>query len=77
MLLALNALLETHAVVHISNDKTWTTLIDPPENHDCILECCEYHLVYLGKGNFVKLVERQQLLITIHSDDDVKTVELG
>ena len=77
MLLALNALLETHAVVHISNDKTWTTLNDPPENHDRILEHCEYHLVYLGKGNFIELVERQRPLIVIHSDDDVKTVELG
>ena len=59
VLLALNALLETHAVVHISNGKTWTTLNDPPENHDRILERCEYHLVYLGKGNFIELVKRQ------------------
>ena len=77
VLLALNALLETHAVVHISNGKTWTTLNDPPENHDHILEICEYHLVYLGKGNFVELVERQRPPIIVHSDDDVKTVELG
>ena len=77
VLLALNALLETHAVVHISNGKTWMTLNDPPENHDRILERCEYHLVYLGKGNFIELAERQQPLIVVHSDDDVKTVELG
>ena len=38
VLLALNALLETHAVVHISNGKTRTTLNDPLKNHDCILE---------------------------------------
>ena len=38
VLLALNAPLETHAVVHINENKTWTTLSDPPENHDHILE---------------------------------------
>ena len=77
VLLALNALLETHAFVHISNGKTWTTLNDPPENHDRILERCEYHLVYLGRGNFVELVERQRPLIIVHSDEDVKTVKIG
>ena len=77
VLLALNALLETHAVVHISNGQTWTTLNDPPENHDRILERCEYHLVYLGKGTFIKLVERQRPLIVVHTDDDIKTVEIG
>ena len=76
VLLALNALLETHAVVHISNGKTWTTLNDPPENHDRILERCEYHLAYLGRGNFVELVERQRPLITVHSDEEVKTIEI-
>ena len=77
MLLALNALLETHAVVHINEGKTWTTLNDPLENHDHILEQCEYHLVFLGRGNFVKLVERQRPLITVYSDEDVKTIEIG
>ena len=77
VLLALNALLETHAVVHISNGKTWTTLNDPLENHDRILERCEYHLAYLGRGNFVELVETQRPLIIVHSDEEVKTVEIG
>ena len=77
MLLALNALLETHAVVHISNNQMWTTLNDPPESHDRILERCDYHLVYLGKGNFIELAERQRPLIVIHTDDDIKTVEIG
>ena len=77
VLLALNALIETHAVVHISNNQMWTTLNDPPENHDRILERCDYHLVYLGKGNFIELAERQWPLIVIHTDDDIKTVEIG
>ena len=77
MLLALNALLETHAAVHISNNRMWTTLNDPPENHDSILKRCDYHLVYLGNGNFIELAERQRPLIVVHTDDDIKTVEIG
>ena len=38
VLLALNTLLETHAIVHINENKIWTTLNDPPENHDQMLE---------------------------------------
>ena len=38
VLFALNALLETHAVIHINEGKTWIILNDPPENHDHILE---------------------------------------
>ena len=77
VLLALNALLETHAAVHISNNRMWTTLNDPPGNHDSILEHCEYHLVYLGNGNFIELVKRQRPLIVVHTDEDIKTVEIG
>ena len=55
----------------------WTTLNDPPKNHDRILEHCDYHLVYLGNGNFIELAERQRPLIVIHTDDDIKTVEIG
>ena len=77
VLLALNALLETHAAVHISNNRMWTTLNDPPENHDSILKRCDYHLVYLGNGKFIELAERQRPLIVVHTDDDIKTVEIG
>ena len=33
--------------------------------------------MFLGGGNFVELVERQRLLITVYSDEDVKTIEIG
>ena len=38
VLVALNALLETHVIIHINENKIWTTLNDPLENHDQILE---------------------------------------
>ena len=33
--------------------------------------------MFLGRGNFIELVERQQPLITVYSDEDVKTIEIG
>ena len=66
-LFALNALLETHAVVHIGSNKIWTTMNNPPGDHDLLIERCEYHLVFLGRGNFIELVERQRLLIIINN----------
>ena len=33
--------------------------------------------MFLGRGNFVELVERQRPLITVYSDEDVKTIEIG
>ena len=59
VLLALNALLETHAMVHLADGKIWTTINDPPREHAELLERCEYHLVYLGRGNFVEMVTRE------------------
>ena len=77
ILFALNALLETHTLAHLRENTLWTTMNDPPEYHDEMLERCEYHLVYLGRGNFIELVERERPLITIYSNADVKTVEIG
>ena len=33
--------------------------------------------MFLGRGNFIELVERQRPLITFYSDEDVKTIEIG
>ena len=66
-----------HAAVHIKDNKIWTLMNDPPDDHNKLLERCEYHLVYLGWGNFVELDKRQHLLIVVNSTEDVKTIEIG
>ena len=76
-LFALNALLETHVAIHISRNKIWTLMSDPPDDHDLLLKRCEYHLVFLSRGNCIELVERQQPLIIVESNEDIKTVEVG
>ena len=76
-LFALNALLEMHAAVHIKDNKIWTSMNDPPDDHNELLERFEYHLVYLGQGNFVELVKRQHPLIMVNSTEDITTIEIG
>ena len=77
VLLALNALLEMHAMVHVADGKIWTTMNNPPEEHGQLLEQCEYHLVFLGRGNFVEIVARDRPLIIIEETEDVKSLEIG
>ena len=49
---------------------------NPPDNHQEILNRCEYHLAYLGLDNFIELVKRQHPLIVVESTEDIKTIEL-
>ena len=51
-------LLDTHTLVHFNEGKLWTTLKDPPKDHDAMLARCNFHLIYLGRGLSVELVKR-------------------
>ena len=48
-----------------------------PNTHDEILDQCNLHLVYLGRGIFVTLTERDTPLQVIPMTDDVKLVIIG
>ena len=63
--------------VHIGDNKIWTSLDNPPDNHQDLLDRCEYHLAYLGHGIFVELVKRQHPVIEVDSTEDIKVIELG
>ena len=76
-LYGLNLMLDTHTVVHLSNDRLWTTIKNPPKNHDMLLAMCNFHLVYLGRGLFVELIERKCPLIVVEETADVKTILIG
>ena len=76
-LYGLNLMLDTHTVVHLSNNQLWTTIKKPPKNHDTLLAMCNFHLVYLGRSLFVELTEREHPLIFVEETADVKTVFIG
>ena len=48
----------SHTVVHMRNNKLWSTLQDMPTSHDELIQQCDKHLVYLGLGVFFQLKER-------------------
>ena len=70
-------LTERHAVVHLKDGKIWTSLKNPPNDHDKILEMCQLHLVYLGRNLFVELTKRLNPIQIIESNEDVKVISLG
>ena len=47
-LYGLNQMLDTHTLVHLKNNRLWTTIKNPSPNHDDLLKMCNFHLVYLG-----------------------------
>ena len=44
-----------HTVVHLNNNKLWSTLKIIPATHSELLSICDQHLAYLGFGIFLKL----------------------
>ena len=48
----------SHTVVHMRNNKVWSTLKDMPTSHDELIQQCDKHLVYLGLGVFLQLKVR-------------------
>ena len=44
-----------HTVVHLKNNKLWSTLKTIPATHSELLNICDQHLAYLGFGIFLRL----------------------
>ena len=66
-----------HAVVHLKNNELWTTLKNQSGSHDEILNMCNFHLIYLGRGLFIELTKHKRLLEIIETTEDVKVIAIG
>ena len=77
VLMGLYLLIEKHAHVHLKDGKFWTSLKTVPNNHDELMDHCNLHLAYLGRGIFLTLTERDKPLQVIPTSDDVKPVIIG
>ena len=44
-----------HTVIHLKNNKLWSTLKTIPATHSELLSICDQHLAYLGFGIFLRL----------------------
>ena len=72
----LNIATRVHTMVHLKNNKLWSTLCKKPQSHKEMVDCCEKHLVYLSFGIFLCLkkrsppiLETMPILGTVSSDD--------
>ena len=73
----LNLMLDMHTIVHLKNDRLWTTIKNRSLSYDELLKMCNFHLVYLGRGLFVELMERKWPLTIVEENADTKTVIIG
>ena len=55
-------LMKKHAWVHLKDGKVWTSLKTPPKLHAMVMDQCNLHLAYLGRGIFTTLIERPEPL---------------
>ena len=53
-------------MVHLKNNKIWSTLHEKPQSHEEMVDRCEKHLVYLGFDIFLHLEKRSPpILVTM------------
>ena len=55
ILFALSILMDFHTYVHLHEGQYWTMLKTVPNTHKEVLSACAIHVLYLGRGMFVKL----------------------
>ena len=63
-----------HTFIHLHNGQFWTTLKNVPSTHEETLHKCKVHALYLGRGLFVELMERDVPLQIIDNPDPKVTL---
>ena len=76
-LMGLCLLIEKHMMVHLKGGTIWTSLKVIPAMHDEMIKQVDLHLVYLGRGNFVRLQNRSTVLQVVASSKKSETVVIG
>ena len=66
-----------HALVHLHDGVTWTTMDKLGESHSTDLDKCVIHLCYLGQGIFVELVKRDIPLKILEDNKAVQSLVIG
>ena len=76
-LMGLCPLIEKHVMVHLKGGTIWTSLKVIPTTHDEIIKQVDLHLVYIGRGNFVRLQNCSTPLQVVASSKKSETVVIG
>ena len=75
-LFAINILLETHMAVHLKNGEIWSMLERQPMDHSELLNKCNFHMAYVGRGLFIELTKRKHPIVIVDSTDDIKAIDV-
>ena len=76
-LMGLCLLIEKHMMVHLKGGTIWTSLKVILATHDEMIKQVDLHLVYLGRGNFVRLQNHSTPLQVVASSKKSETVVIG
>ena len=76
VLLGLNYLMGMHTMVHLSGNRVWSTLLGNL-THDELLNRCDFHLHYLGRGTNAELVKCSEPLAEVSDQDDTLSFVVG
>ena len=76
-LMGLCLLIEKHVMVHLKGGTIWTSLKVILTTHDEMLKQVGLHLVYLGRGNFVRLQNCSTPLQIVESSTKSEMVVIG
>ena len=49
-------------MMHLNENRYWSTLKEKPDSHEEFLFRCDLHLVYIGKGIYAQLILRTESL---------------
>ena len=53
----LSKITKTHTVIHLNEQRYWSTIKDEPTEHKDFIQCTNLHLAYAGRNIFVQLVD--------------------
>ena len=77
VLMGLCLLIEKHVMYTFKGGTIWTSLKVILATHDEMIKQVDLHLVYLGRGNFVRLQNHSTSLQVVVSSKKSETVVLG
>ena len=63
-------------MVHLSGNHVWSTLLGDM-THDEMIEKCDFHLVYQGRGIYAELVKNEKPLSEITDQDGIQSLVVG
>ena len=76
-LFRLTLLVDKHCLLHLKDSRIWTTILNPPSDHESLHKMCNFHIAHLGRGPFVELKHRAVPLPMVQDTGHTKLIAIG